>query len=85
MADITNPAHAHPPMEAPKTTAVDASVPSAQMLRVDQSNNRWKTLFASKTFLFWALYSFISLIVLGFDLTIPGQVLSMPTSNKQFG
>ena len=64
---------------------MNASIPSAQMLRVGQAKDRWKTLFASKTFLFWAFYSFMSLIVLGFDLTIPGQVLSMPSFNKQFG
>jgi sugar porter (SP) family MFS transporter len=72
-------------MEASVDASVDASVPSAQMLRVNQADNRWKTLFASKTFLFWAFYSFMSLIVLGFDTTIPGQVLTMPAFNKQFG
>ncbi|MCJ1282527.1 hypothetical protein MMC26_001850 [Xylographa opegraphella] len=58
---------------------------SAQMLRVSQAEKRWKTLFASKTFMFWSFYSFMSLIVLGFDLSIPGQVLAMPAFNQQFG
>jgi sugar porter (SP) family MFS transporter len=64
---------------------VEPQIASAQMLRVNQAENRWRTLFASKTFIFWAFYSFMSLIVLGFDLTIPGQVLAMPAFNKQFG
>ncbi|KAH8809341.1 general substrate transporter [Xylogone sp. PMI_703] len=55
------------------------------LLVVDKPQNRWKTLLASKTFLFWSLYSFLSLVVIGFDLSLPGQVLSMPAFNKEFG
>ncbi|MCJ1396874.1 hypothetical protein MMC11_000064 [Xylographa trunciseda] len=69
----------------PVPPPIEPQLASAQMLRVSQAENRWKTLFASKTFMFWSFYSFMSLIVLGFDLSIPGQVLAMPAFNQQFG
>ncbi|RFU24865.1 hypothetical protein B7463_g11475, partial [Scytalidium lignicola] len=60
-------------------------IPTPTLLVMDKPPNRWTTLLASKTFLFWSIYSFLSLVVIGFDLSLAGQVLSMPAFNKEFG
>jgi MFS family permease len=60
-------------------------VAEPQLLVVARPGDRWKTLFSSKMFIFWSLYCFLSLVVIGFDLSLPGQTLSMPAFNKEFG
>jgi len=67
----------------PKHDTQTAELEPQLLAAVDQ--HKWRTLIQSRRFIFFAFFSYLAIVVDGFDLSGPGAMLAMTPFDVQFG